>query len=947
MRLRMAQVVVLALGLCAWAAPSRAQVYTGRIDVTVTDSTGAILPGATIDVAGPQNGTAVSDNKGEAHFLGLAPGAYAVGVKLSGFSDYSRKNIAVTAGSSIPLKVALGLAGVTQQVEVTAESPTIDPKKTTTSTSVTNEELQKVPSSRDPWVVLQTVPGVIVDRVNVGGAESGQQSNYQAKGAASGENTWSMDGVPITDMAALGSSPTYYDFDMFQEMQVVTGGADLQNATPGVALNFVLKGGTNTPHGSTRIYFENESMQANNLPDDLKASLGGTTGKGNRIDKYKDYGFELGGPVVKNRLWAWGAYGKTNVTLLTLANTPDQTILDNRSFKATGQITQGLRGTFTFFRGDKLKYGRNASLTRPPETTWNQTGPTPVYKGEANYVMGNSLFLTGRYSYVGGGFKLSPQGGLDKQWYQDDGGINRGSYSEYSTVRPQWAVAAEGNMFRGRHEIKFGYGWRRADVDSTSLVPGNKIISYHDGYPNMIAEVTAWGHVTSAQGIYTNAYIGDTMSFDRLTINAGLRWDRQAGSVNENTQAGNTILPTYLPDITGTAAKDVVVWNSVTPRVGMSYAIDESRKTLARASYGTFASQLNATAGNFLSVVQYRGVYYYDVPDLNGNKTVDPAELSGLTPGNWYGFDIDNPANVSSPIHKVGDYKTPLTHEIQLGIDRELMPNFGVSATFTWRKFTNFVWRNNGLRASDYQQNGNYTGNLEPVGSFSEPVYGVIPSHIPANRAATTYTSRPGYHQRYQGLELAATKRLSNKWMARFGFSTNDHREYFDGPEAMQDPTHTIGNPNIDGGRIIRSSGGSGKSGIYQVLPQYQFIATGLYQAPWGINLAANYTARQGFAMPYYRSNTPSGDPIAANKSVLLVDNVTEFRLPAVNSLDFRLGKEFAFNRYRFNVDLDIFNVLNANTVLGRQYDLRVTTADRVLEIMNPRILRIGARFNF
>jgi hypothetical protein len=229
-----------ALGLVT--APATAQVFTGRIEVTVADATGAVLPGVTVDVSGPADRSAATDSKGMAVFLNLPPGAYAVRAALAGFAEYSNPNVPVNAGVNLPLKIALAVSGVTQQVEVTGESPVIDPKRLTTSTNVTYDELQQVPSSRDPWVVLQTVPGVIVDRVNVGGAESGQQSNYQAKGAASQENTWSMDGVPITDMAALGSSPTYYDFDMFQEMQVTTGGADLTNATPGVALNFVLKG---------------------------------------------------------------------------------------------------------------------------------------------------------------------------------------------------------------------------------------------------------------------------------------------------------------------------------------------------------------------------------------------------------------------------------------------------------------------------------------------------------------------------------------------------------------------------------------------------------------------------------------------------------------------------------------------------------------------------------
>jgi hypothetical protein len=945
---------LLALG----AAPVSAQVFTGRIEVTATDSTGAVLPGVTVEVSGPQNRTETTDTKGSAVFLNLAPGNYAVKASLTGFSEYNSRSVPVGAGVTVPLKVVLGLSGVTQQVEVTAESPVIDPKRLTTSTNVTYEELQQVPSSRDPWVVLQTVPGVIVDRVNVGGAESGQQSNYQAKGAASGDNTWNMDGVPITDMAALGSSPTYYDFDMFQEMQVTTGGADLTSATPGVALNFVLKAGSNTPHGSARVYYENESMQSNNMPEDLAATIGGVSGKGNRIDEYTDYGFEIGGPIWRDRLWGWGAYGKTDVTLLTLANTPDQTILDNRSLKFTGQATRDVRASYTYFRGDKLKYGRNAGITRPPETTWDQSGPSPVHKAEANLVLGSSLFLTGRYSYVGGGFQLTPQGGLATDWYVDDGGINRGSFYHYGTVRPQWASSADGNFFRGRNEIKFGFGWRRADVDSTTIVPGaNKIVTYHDAYPNMIAEVAMWENNTSTQGIYTHAYVGDTITWDRLTLNIGVRWDRQAGSVNELTQPANPALSSLLPAITGDAAKDVVVWNSVTPRVGFSYALDEARRTLLRGSYGMFASQLNATAGGFLSTVQSRGVYFYDVVDQNGNRLADPEELVGLEPGNWYGFDIEEPANVGTPIHSVGDYSTPLTHEVQFGVDRELMANFGVSGTFTWRQFTNFTWRNNGVVGTDYEQIGSFEGSHAAVGGYNVPIYGA--TFVPANRAATVYREREGYSQRYWGFELAATKRLSNRWMARLGFSSNDHREYFDGPAAHGDPTpQPVSNsglgsanlgtgPNRDGGVVMRLSTGSGKSGIYQVLPKYQFIATGLFQAPWGINLAMNMVTRQGFSTPYHHTQVASADPLASRKTVLLVGDVDEERLPTVTSLDARIGKEFTFNRARFNLDVDVFNLLNANTVLGRQYDLRVTTADNVLEIMNPRVLRLGLRFNF
>jgi hypothetical protein len=154
----------------------------------------------------------------------------------------------------------------------------------------------------------------------------------------------------------------------------------------------------------------------------------------------------------------------------------------------------------------------------------------------------------------------------------------------------------------------------------------------------------------------------------------------------------------------------------------------------------------------------------------------------------------------------------------------------------------------------------------------------------------------------------------------------------------------------VNGGDIIRSSGGSGKSSIYTVLPKYQFIITGLYQAAWGINLGANVNTRQGYAMPYNYSPVATKDTLGSNKTLLLTpdQDVTAFRLPTVTEFDARVGKEFKFSRTRFNVDLDIFNILNNNTILGRQYNLRTpSSANTVLEIQNPRIARIGVRFNF
>jgi hypothetical protein len=123
-----------------------------------------------------------------------------------------------------------------------------------------------------------------------------------------------------------------------------------------------------------------------------------------------------------------------------------------------------------------------------------------------------------------------------------------------------------------------------------------------------------------------------------------------------------------------------------------------------------------------------------------------------------------------------------------------------------------------------------------------------------------------------------------------------------------------------------------------------------MYQAPGGIDLGANYNMRQGFGQPWFRSRVPTADDFFTARKTVLVTDVGAHRLPTVNTLDVRVGKAFKFQRTSFNIDLDVFNLFNSGTVLGRQYDMRLTGPtgfDQVLEIMNPRIMRIGARFNF
>ena len=167
----MKRLIGLALALSLGFVPGLwAQASTGNIYGTVADASGAAIPGATVAISGVTIGgrTTQTGANGEFRFLNLDPGTYKLTVTMSGFATVNRE-VVVTTGQNVNLSFGLKVATHAEEVTVTAETPVVDTKRVGTATTLTKEELAQVPQSRDPWAVLKTVPGVLVDRVNVAG----------------------------------------------------------------------------------------------------------------------------------------------------------------------------------------------------------------------------------------------------------------------------------------------------------------------------------------------------------------------------------------------------------------------------------------------------------------------------------------------------------------------------------------------------------------------------------------------------------------------------------------------------------------------------------------------------------------------------------------------------------------------------------------------------------
>ncbi len=958
MRKTLGLVAVLLVGL----APSGwAQISSGNIYGTVTDESGAMMPGANISLTGATIGaqTTTSTANGEFRFVNLDPGTYKLTVSLQGFVSLARE-VRVTAGQNVNLTFGLKVASVEETVTVTAETPVIDAKKTGTGTTLDKAELNDIPNSRDPWAVLRQVPGVLVDRLNQAGTQSGQQSGYIGKGSSQQSSMWILDGVVVTDPAAVGASPTYFDYDAFDEVSVTTGGADIKVATGGVGINIVTKRGTNSFHGGARGFFTNNGLQSSNLPSALvgDSRLRGSD-KADHADQISDYGADLGGPIVKDKLWFWGAYGKQDIRIRKFNQNPDKTLLTDYNAKLNWQASPNDMVSVFYYNGVKQKFGRPATLTgTSSEDSGHSRNQDNLYdsplhgliKGEINHVFGPNFVANGKYSYYDQGFSLTPVGGTSGNELQDKvNAISRGSSNETGSKRPAHTANLDLNYFTGPHELKFGFGYRRVTVLSSNVPSGGQVRGVIDPVRGLLADVERES-VIGFQGNYLDFYLGDTYTKGRLTVSAGARYDRQNVSNSPTTARANVLYPDVLPALTYDGAPgQEIKFNDISPRVGISYAVDDSRKTLLHGSFSIFTDQLNMPDVLDINPVGTVSQRFYPWRDLNGNGFVDSGEVDLSRP------DVLPPTNITpTTVNQIDpNYKARRDMEVIVGVDREVAPNLAVSANYTFRRTTNnpyapFI----GVNGSDWVPCEPSTGH-----GYTAPCQDVGPTNaaaLDANGFGTILTNRPDYTRHYSGGEVSLVKRLSNKWMARAAFSYNDWTEHFGGSGGIQDPnpvlydTYGLSNganeivtdAKVNGGQIGVYSAGSGT--VYWVNAKWQLSANALYQLPAGFEVAGNLFGRQGYVRPVNLTvDNQLGD-------VVLATGVGDVRLPNVWNLDLRLAKRLNLtSNVNAMLTADLFNVFNAGTTLRQVDAADAASFNRIDEILNPRLLRFGVRLTF
>jgi hypothetical protein len=905
----------------------------------------------------------------------------------------------VTVGFSANVSTQLAVSTVQETVTVTGESPIVDTKQTGTKQTFTNEMLQSIPSARDPWVILQQTAGIAMDRENIGGNMSGQQSNYVSRGGNTFNNKWSLDGVDVTDMNATGASPVYYDFDAFQEMTINTGGVDVTQQTGGVGINLVTKSGSDKFHGSGRFYDTDDKFESNNVTD-AQRQQGATSG--NPIQWIKDYGVEAGGPLKRGRAWVWGSFGKQDINVGVInfykpdatcqavkANAlaydikdvnnclnTDKTILQNTNLKGEVQLFKGNKLSLFNNFSKKERNARGADDLHPIETTSRQaavtsefgtkawiTGPSATYKFGDQWVVNDRFLVDVQYAHIGNNFILdfhSPELTDVQPVLIVSTGLNLRSASQSVFLRPVNSLNFNSNYFLpgkfgGDHAFKFGGYWKNAYAESIGHFGGYATVRFptQAAYDNNTCVTAAGGCAVTlrrdSHTIYSltniSFYAQDTLTRGKASLQLGLRYDRNHDEALAASIPASPLMPALLPAVNWPGADPKVEFNDFSPRVGLTYDFRGNGKTVGRANYARYYGQVGSggvsSQINPLSAVAVR----YPWVDLNGDRVAQANEVfprngnfanyDSLS-GNW---DPNNPSLPTTANSIASDLRNDTTDEFIVGASREVGRGFAVDVNYIYRKYGNFSdFYTDGITSADYVST-QYVPTCTVSGARCETVTAYYPTFQPGG--VTTLMMRPHFNRTFNGFELTARKRMSHHWMLNSSFAYNSIVQHY-GDGDFQNPNNI---DKLSGAQYAPQSTGSGLNNVY-VNSKWLFKVSGLYQLPWEFNVSAFYNARQAYPFePVVTVLTTL--PNGGGTPDILLDPVGDVRLNTFQNLDLHFERPISFGWTRIIPSLDIFNVSNNNTVQALRPAQNATNANAIQAIVAPRVIRFGVRVNW
>ena len=937
---------------------------TGKIAGVVTDSSGAAVPSATVTVKSTALMAERTTTTGAdgAYLFDLLPlGTYEVTVTSKGFKGYAETGVVLTAGFTATVNAKLQVGEVTEVVKVEGV-PVVDLQNNQTSTTFDQNLLQDIPSGRDPWSTVAQMPGATLDRVDVGGNQSMQQSTMQVHGSTPGEQVFSFNGLDLNWPGANGGYTQFYtNHDSFQEFQVVSDSTPGSVSISGIYMNMVTKSGSNDLHGNLAAYYSTLAVEAGTK---FPTYQGVPVRAGSPTVMLRDTTASAGGPLIRDRWWLFGSYRRYDLRSIFLAVTDkngnpiaDPNHQTNTDLRSDWQLNPKNKLSFVWLYNEQNRFFRRDSALVSPEASWRQIEPAYILQALWTSQLTNNLLLDVRAGYNKEVFPLGPQPGVQPTDFNRTDrvtGTQTGAAQSYFS-NPAWLfkIAAGASWYKGSlngtHNFKFGFEW--GDNYNPYIQTVNQGINafYDNGVP---VQVTAFNTPFTAKSYFHDSsfYAQDTWTLRRrFTVNLGLRFDRFIGFYPKETSDPNLTFPDLFPPTTFAASGNIVTWNNVSPRLGLAVDVTGRGTSVLRFSYGRFYKMEGTGLIETVNPIGFSSKTFTwndgngdKIPQVNEWK--DPANLIGQS-GGAVGTHID--PNLSRPY----------SDSFNVNYEQQVWQDLRLGVGYYFRKKKNlFGTTNLAALPADYTAVTKYndgTPIVNPLNDQPLTLFNLNQNLVGA--ADFVVTNIPALDDNsYHGVEFTAVKRMSRRWQVLAGFTMQRQKGAFGRGYADDAYFDNFNDPN---------NGINRRDNYLNFDSTYVFKVDSTYDLPWKFSTSVNFQHLTGYPIQpvaflggdtFVDSNGITQTKLNQGSEQIILQPAGGVRLPGINLLNLRIARDFKV-RDRFTIKplIDLFNLTNRQTVVSLNPTLPSTFNDPNSTYLlpnntiNPFIARFGLKVDF
>jgi hypothetical protein len=980
---------------------------------TVTDTTGSVLPGVTVEARSPalieQVRTAVTNGSGQYQIVELRPGTYSVTFRLTGFSTLVREGIELPTGFTANVEVQLRVGAVEETVTVTGASPIVDVQNVQARQVATREVIDTVPTSKSFQSLGVLIPGIVTGGTSSGvtqdvGGQSGQSHMTMAiHGGRTGDQHVLIDGMSLDGQLREDSSTNWVPDSNFQEYSFDYSANTAEYETGGVRINQIPADGGNTFRGGVFFDFATQGMQGSNLDDRLRAA---GMRDPNRVKELWMVQAKIGGPIVRNRLWffvthnryaadTYAADSYFNQDTRARVYVPDlsrQAFAEQQTFVSSGRLTWQAtpRNKFTAY----MTNGEQCHCTWQVGTSGLPlVAVEPSPEASIRLTHGNEMYQTTWTSPVTSRLLLdagASSAPMSRDWNSQPGGgaLDLPGILEQEGLRP---YRNSGGWWSGtkRHE---GYYRLHSFRGNLSYVTGSHAFKtgvwYVTGFINTERDyhrelgalplfyTTFRGSpvaatffdlpilLRSAMDPNLGIYAQDQWRLNRLTVNAGLRFDHLNNKYLEH-DAPPTL---YVPVARHFPGQTVVSWKDLSPRLGVAYDLFGDAKTALKVTANRYVLREGSGYAQRINPMITNDRITRAWTDRDGNffpdgDPLNPEANGELGPTSNRNFGNPRLNTFFDPDWAFGWRQRPANWEFTGSIQQQLVEGVSVNVGYFRRVYTNFeVQENRAVGPNDVD----YFSVMAPLdarlpGGGGQTIDGIPdlkPSVVGRIDNNTLRSDNFGTRkQHWNGVDVTFNARVQGI-LFQGGLSTGKTSvDECDLARALPEVLFLANSQRVPTSYCRNTSvssitGGSTLGGSTTPV-QTQVKLLGSYTLPYDVQVAATL---QSFPGPERRAEhvyssaeveASLGRPLSATRTVR-VNLIAPGTLYGnrINQLDLRFAKTFAFGGTRLKAMLDLYNTLNNNA--GLFYYLAFDANwERPAMIMPARMAKVAFQLDF